>query len=84
MSFMEKVLDLATGAEENTRPGLPNIPDNAMVTQIDPRDVSFLATARDYIDTVTGASYFGPGQPLPSVPPFMTTGMLTVRVAPHL
>ena len=70
MSFFEKALDLTTGAFEGTKTGLPAIPDNAITTQVDPRNVSFLAVARDYIDTVTGASYFGPGQPLkPQAPP---------------
>ena len=70
MSILQKALDLSTGAFEGTKTGLPAIPDGAITTQVDPRDVSFLAVARDYIDTVTGASYFGPGQPLkPQAPP---------------
>ena len=70
MSILSKALDLATGAFEGTKTGLPAIPDNALTVQVDPRNVSFLAVARDYIDTVTGSSYFGPGQPLkPQAPP---------------
>ena len=70
MSILQKALDAATGAFEGTKTGLPAIPPGAQVVQVDPRNVSFLAVARDYIDTVTGESYFGPGQPLkPQAPP---------------
>ena len=69
MGFLQKALDLQTGAFDGTKPGAPDIPQSISV-QVDPREVSFLAVARDYIDTVTGASYFGPGQPLkPQAPP---------------
>jgi hypothetical protein len=70
MSILAKALDAATGAFEGTKTGLPSIPANALTVQVDPRTVSFIDVARDYIDTVTGASYFGPGQPLkPQAPP---------------
>ena len=79
MSIIQKALDLGTGAFEGTTTGLPAIPDNAFVTQVDPRSASFLAVARDYIDTVTAGSCFGPGQPLTQAAKITTRKVFVVH-----